>query len=175
MNYFKLFLIAFLLIKCHCSFSFCNQYDNLSCLRLSLKVNMEIIKLENARDIYIDYILTNCSDSQFYRIDTNVIPNFENNDYDYLNFSFQYKSTDTGSYSLYDMPPRDIQFLPDTENYILTLDPGQSYTFHIQLFKFYGLSRKGKYLICASYRVPLGNNGGYYLQLSDNYIELQVN
>jgi len=136
---------------------------------------METVKLENTRNFYVDYILTNCSDNQYYRIDTNVIPNFENNDYDYINFSFRYKPDDAESYSLYDMPPRDIQFLPDTENHILILNPGQSHAFRIQIFKFYGISKKGRYLIYASYRIPLGENGGYYLQLSDNYIELQVN
>ena len=143
---------------------------------IEIKLNgQHVIALDSIRHYTIEFEIENNSDKIFI-ISKDEIPNYENNDYDRINFVFLYDPDETieNYYEPIHLAPRDVQDVRnpiDDTRYILL--PNQSYTFRFDLFRFYILSRKGNYKISAFYRIPL-EDGGYYLKYSDNCLTVKV-
>lgn len=151
-----------------------SQHECYPCLKLQLAGSKSRIQLDSIWYYKIFYTLENCGDQPLH-IDTLDIPNFENNDQDRINFQFYH--TDSGGYfKLFHTEPRDVQVMFDpTKSSYLDLMPNKKFVYAIKLFRFYEIKmNRGTYRIHASYRIPLEHEHGYYLQQSENYIELQI-
>ena len=140
---------------------------------LDKAINKDYIKFDSVWLYRVFYTIENCGGKEF-SIDTIEMPNYENNDYHRVNFQF-YRADQHGHFKIYSTEPGDVQELFDpTKDPTKDLKPHEKFTYSYTLFGLYIIRDTGIYRIYASYKLPLGDNRGYYLQESENYIELKV-
>jgi len=146
--------------------------DEIFWAKLDASKDRDHIKFDSIWYYRVFYTIENCGSKDFL-IDTKETPNYDDADYRRVNFQF-YRADTNGRFKIYPPYEGDVQELYDPEDHSKNLKPREKFTYSFSLFGYYIVREPGTYRIYASYKFPLGEGKGYYLQQSENYIELHI-
>ena len=144
------------------------------CIGLTISASAKLIQMKALREYRLNYDIRNCGNESF-SLDT--LQRAWLREDDLLQHSINIKP-------YYFDPKRGMVLVPytgdmdDVEDYTsntsVVLEPGQSYTFHFPILRyFYGL-RAGEYRILATYSLPANGTGGYYIWESPERVDLKI-